>query len=207
MAIRKIAHLELPDGVSPEQAQQVLEQLLTQRTRKDAAVDTVNAGMFISTKTYGAERGFAVAYRQHKADSHCNLNHGYSLCFQFEFECNADDLSRENWSVDFGSFKTLKEVLDDNFDHTTLIAETDPELPFYQDMQSRGLCKLVVVPRVGCEGLAAMLAEYIMEWWMPENGFGDGRVRLRKVEVRETPSNSAMWMHPDAGKRIIRERD
>jgi hypothetical protein len=29
---------------------------------------------------------------------------------------------------------------------------------------------------------------------MPENGYGDGRVKLRRVKVMETPSNSAMWI-------------
>ena len=53
---------------------------------------------------------------------------------------------------------------------------------------------MVVVERTGCEGLSKWLADYINEIWMPENGYGDGRVRLRKVEVRETPSNSAMWV-------------
>ena len=71
---------------------------------------------YLSTKTYTSERGYAVAYRQWRAESHCYLIHGYCLGFHFEFE--SDELDARNWVVDFGSLKTLKEKLDDWFDHT-----------------------------------------------------------------------------------------
>lgn len=148
---------------------------------------------YISTKTYGAERGYAVAYRQWRAESHCNLIHGYALAFHFEFEC--DDLDVRNWCVDFGSLRTLKEKLDDWFDHTCLVAEDDPEFATFKDLHDRHLIKMTVVERTGCEGLAKWLFEYIDECWMPENGYAD-RCRIKKVEVRETPSNSAMYVRP-----------
>ena len=96
--------------------------------------------MFVSTKTYGAERGYAVAYRQWRADSHCRLIHGYALSFHFEFE--ADDLDARNWVCDFGGFRTLKETLDDWFDHTCLVAEDDPEFATFEDLHHRHLIKL-----------------------------------------------------------------
>jgi len=148
---------------------------------------------FISTKTYGAERGFAVAYRQWRAESHCRLIHGYSLGFHFEFE--ADDLDARNWVVDFGSLRTLKDMLDEWFDHTFLVALDDPDFETFEELHRKGLCKLVAVERTGCEGLAKFLYDYIDEIWMPENGYAD-RCRIRKVEVRETPSNSASYERP-----------
>jgi len=33
----------------------------------------------------------------------------------------------------------------------------------------------------------------LSEIWIPENGYGN-RVKVSKVEVRETPSNSAMYI-------------
>lgn len=150
---------------------------------------------FISTKTYGAERGFAVAYRQWKADTHCNLIHGYALGFHMEFSCDERDLDARNWCVDFGSLKTFKDKLDEWFDHTCLVAQDDPEFALFEEMHRRKLINMVAVERTGCEGLAKFLADYLMEIWLPENGYGDGtRIRLEKVEVRETPSNSAMWV-------------
>jgi 6-pyruvoyltetrahydropterin/6-carboxytetrahydropterin synthase len=147
---------------------------------------------YISTKTYGAERGFAVAYRQWRADTHCNKLHGYALSFIFEFE--ADTLDFRNWVADFGGFRSLKEHLDEWFDHTCLVAEDDPELETFKMLHGKRLIKMVVVERTGCEGLSKWLYDYLEEIWLPENGYNDGRVRVRKVEVRETPANSAMYV-------------
>lgn len=146
---------------------------------------------YISTKRYGHDRGYAVAYRQWRADTHCNLIHGYALSFYFEFE--AETLDFRNWVVDFGGFKTLKDKLDEWFDHTMLVAEDDPEFQTFKMLHEKKLCKMVVVDRTGCEGLSCFLAEYIKEIWLPENGYNDGRVKLRLVEVAETPTNSARW--------------
>lgn len=146
---------------------------------------------FRSTKTYTSERGYAVCYRQYKAESHCNKLHGYALGFHFEFE--ADDVDARNWVVDFGSLKTLKEKLDEWFDHTCLVSRDDPELPTFKMLHEKKLIKMVVVDKTGCEGLSQFLYEYIDDIWMPENGYSD-RCRIIKVEVRETPSNSASYV-------------
>lgn len=150
---------------------------------------------FVSTKTYGHEKGYAVAYRQWRADTHCNLIHGYALAFHFEFE--AEVLDQRNWVADFGGFKTLKENLDDWFDHTLLVAQDDPEFNTFEELHKKGLCKMVVVERTGCEGIAKWLADYINEIWLGDNGYSDGRVKLRMVKVSETPANSAMWIRGD----------
>ena len=82
-------------------------------------------GKYISTKTYGPEEGFAVCYRQWRADRKsgkgkeelysrdevpgCCALHGYALGFHLEFE--SEDLDSRNWVVDFGSLRPLKEFL------------------------------------------------------------------------------------------------
>lgn len=151
--------------------------------------------MFVSTKTYGAERGYAVAYRQWRADTHCNVLHGYALSFHLEFEC--EDLDARNWCVDFGSLRTFKDQLDAWFDHTCLVAQDDPEFCTFEELHRKGIIKMVVVERTGCEGLAKWLFDYLEEIWLPENGYHP-RCRVRKVEVRETPSNSAYYERPQA---------
>ena len=150
-------------------------------------------GKFISTKTYGHERGYAVAYRQWRADTHCNLIHGYALAFHFEFECDEDDLDARNWCVDFGGYKSLKEKLDDWFDHTFLSAEDDPELETYKLLESKNMAKLTILPRLGCEGLADMLYKYVNGVYIPDMwGPAEAdRLWCFRVEVRETQSNMA----------------
>jgi len=146
--------------------------------------------MYVSTKNYGHERGYAVAYRQHRAESHCHFIHGYSLAFYLEFE--SKELDIRNWTVDFGSLKTFKDFLDYQFDHTMLVAIDDPRIEEFRAMHKSGLCQLREFEKVGCEGLSKAIYDYVNDIWIPDNGYGE-RVHCRVVKVSETPANSAWF--------------
>jgi 6-pyruvoyltetrahydropterin/6-carboxytetrahydropterin synthase len=141
---------------------------------------------FISTKTY--KQIGPVAYRQWRADSHCNLIHGYALSFHLEFE--ADTLDARNWVVDFGGLKPLKGLLEDWFDHTLLVAIDDPMREELLHLGKIGLAKITEVEKTGCEGIADFLYEYINTIFLKDYGWGD-RVWCCGVEVRETDANMA----------------
>lgn len=143
---------------------------------------------FASTKTYGHEIGLSCAFRQWRAASHCRFLHGYALAFRFEFECDA--LDNNNWVVDFGSLKALKDQLQHHFDHKVVVAEDDPELEFLRQGEQRGVLQLVVLPGVGCE-MFAKEAMSLGRAWLEDRGLAR-RVRLRLVEVREHGANSAI---------------
>ena len=64
---------------------------------------------------YGHDIGLSCAFRQPNADSHCKYIHGYSLSFNFVFTCL--HLDENNWVVDFGSLKSLKNWLQETFDN------------------------------------------------------------------------------------------
>lgn len=144
---------------------------------------------YISTKEYVDE--FPVAYRQWKADSHCNLIHGYAFSIKFFFGSN--ELDARNWIIDFGGLKELKQILKEQFDHTLLVAQDDPHMDIYQELQNRGIAKLTILPRLGCEGLADMLYKFVNGVYIPDYlGKGESeRVWCYRVEVRETQSNMA----------------
>ena len=82
--------------------------------------------MYKVVKTFGHNEGLSCCFRQWRAESHCNLLHGYALSIELEFETRI--LDDRNWVVDFGDFKLIKEFLHKWFDHTTLIAKDDPHL-------------------------------------------------------------------------------
>lgn len=144
---------------------------------------------YISTKTY--KQIGPVAYRQWRADSHCNLIHGYALSFHFEFE--SDSLDVRNWVFDFGGLKPLKASLEEWFDHTLLVAEDDPKKAELVKLGELGLAKITFVEKTGCEGIADFLYEYVNTIFLPSCGkdIAD-RVWCSKVEVRETDANMAM---------------
>lgn len=142
-----------------------------------------------STKTY---RQIApCAYRQWRADSHCNQIHGYAFSFHFEFE--TDDLDARNWAFDYGGLRPLKDKLEEWFDHTLLVAQDDPMRDELLRLGQLGLAKITEVEKTGCEGLADFLYEYINTIFLPQCGKSEAdRLWCCRVEVRETDSNMAM---------------
>lgn len=146
--------------------------------------------MYQSTKTYDHNLGLSCAFRQWRADSHCNRLHGYSIAVKFTFE--AKELDHRNWVTDFGSLKSLKGWLEDLLDHKTLVAEDDPEIEWFREAERRGIIQMRVVPATGCEKFAEMIYG-AAEVWLMDNGYAP-RVRLASVEVREHGANSAVFM-------------
>ncbi len=144
---------------------------------------------YTSTKEY--IDAFPCAYRQWRADSHCNSLHGYSFTMRFSFGSN--ELDVRNWVTDYGGLKELKQFLESQFDHTTLVSADDPELEFYKEMERRKLAKLTILPKVGCEGLSDQLYKYVNGIFIPDMlGQGESqRVWCYRVEVRETQANMA----------------
>lgn len=142
---------------------------------------------YYSTKTY-VNLG-SVAYRQWRADTHCNLLHGYSMTIHFEF--GSDELDVRNWTVDFGGLKPLKDLLESWFDHTLLVAIDDPHYDTLISLGKLGLAKIVEVEKTGCEGIADWLYRYLND---PTDGFlrnlGYRNVWCTKIEIRETDRNS-----------------
>jgi len=115
---------------------------------------------YVSTKEY--HDSFPCAYRQWRADSHCNLIHGYSFSMKFYF--GTDHLDVRNWAADYGGLKELKSILEDQFDHTLLV---------------EGLADMLYKYVNGV---------YIPDMW----GSGEAnRLWCYRVEVRETQSNMA----------------
>ena len=161
--------------------------------------------MYVSTKNYGPEEGLSICYRQWKADRKsgktsgvytqdeipgCNALHGYAIGVYVEFECAT--LDARNWVCDFGALRPFKEFLKQNFDHTMLVAEDDPMFVVFENLHTLGLAKLVVVEATGCEALAKYLHTYLNEIFLPDY-YPSSDIHCKKVEIRETPSNSAFY--------------
>ena len=144
---------------------------------------------YTSTKEY--HDSFPCAYRQWRADSHCNLIHGYAFSMKFYF--GTDSLDARNWVADYGGLKELKKELENQFDHTLLVAIDYPELPMYRELEKRGLAKLTVLPRLGCESLADTIYKFINGVYIPDFwGPGEAeRLWCFRVEVRKTAANMA----------------
>lgn len=148
--------------------------------------------MHFSSKTYTHATGLSCCFRQWRAESHCRFLHGYALEVALRFR--AEVLDDRRWVMDFGGLGEVKAMLVDIFDHKTLVAADDPELPRFRALAEAGLVDLRVVPDAGCEAFALLIFDRVDAWLRahPDARVRD-RVRLDLVEVREHGGNAAAY--------------
>jgi len=144
---------------------------------------------YISSKTFGHDLGLSCCFRQWRADSHCRMLHGYAMAIHLEFE--ADTLDDKNWVVDFGSMKDLKSMFEQLFDHTLIVAEDDPDLDTFVDLNDKNIANVVFVENTGCEAFAKLIFD-ITDGWLEQEAYTP-RVRMRSVTVSEHGANSATY--------------
>ena len=149
---------------------------------------------FQSTKLFD---GFSCVFRQWKAEgTHCRFLHGYGISFRVGFEGELDD---RNWVWDFGGMKRAKGNIDGMnpkawmdymFDHTVIIADDDPYLSYFHNMEIEGIIQLRIIPAVGAEQFAKFIFEKLDAFIQEET---EGRVRVAKVEFMEHSKNTAIY--------------
>ena len=149
---------------------------------------------FQSTKIFD---GFSTVFRQWRADgTHCQFLHGYGISFKITFE---GELDERNWVWDFGGMKRAKGTIDGMnpkawmdymFDHTMIVAEDDPYLELFEDMDKNGLIQLRVIPATGAEQFAKYIYDKVNEFVLKET---NNRVRVTQVEFKEHNKNSAIY--------------
>ena len=152
-------------------------------------------GKFQSSKVFD---GFSTVFRQWKAETtHCRFVHGYGISFKVYFE---GDLDERNWVWDFGGMKRAKtqidgkspkEWMDYMFDHTLVIAEDDPYIKAFQQMDTAGVAQVRVIPATGAEKFAEYIYNKLNEFVNTET---DGRVRVTKVKFMEHGKNAACYV-------------
>ena len=141
--------------------------------------------------------GFSTCFRQCRANTtHCQFLHGYDVEFEVTFE---GELDHRNWVWDFGGMKRANNLIDGMqpkawmeymFDHTVVVAEDDPDIQNFIDMDSRGIIQLRVVPGVGAEKFAEFLYHKLNDFVQLET---EGRVKVVKVKFMENHKNSAIY--------------
>ena len=152
-------------------------------------------GKFQSSKVFD---GFSTVFRQWKAETtHCRFVHGYGILFKVYFE---GDLDERNWVWDFGGMKRAKtqidgkspkEWMDYMFDHTLIVAEDDPFIKAFQQMEEAGVAQVRIIPATGAEKFAEYIYNKLNEFVDTET---EGRVRVTKVKFMEHGKNAACYV-------------
>ena len=152
-------------------------------------------GRFSSSKVFD---GFSTVFRQWKAkETHCRFLHGYGISFKVYFE---GELDEKNWVWDFGGMKRAKTLIDGKqpkawmdymFDHTMVIAEDDPEIDAFKQMDQAGVAQVRIIPATGAEKFAEYIYNNINEFVKTETS---NRVRVTKVKFMEHGKNAAYYL-------------
>tara|TARA_B100001996_G_scaffold92120_1_gene68624 strand:- start:45 stop:509 length:465 start_codon:yes stop_codon:yes gene_type:complete len=151
-------------------------------------------GKFQSSKVFD---GFSTVFRQWRAEgTHCKFVHGYGISFKIYFEGELDD---RNWVWDFGGMKRAKTKIDGMspkvwmdhmFDHTLIVAEDDPELLAFKQMDKAGVAQVRVIENTGAEKFAEYIYNKVNEFVQTET---ERRVRVTKVKFMEHGKNAAYY--------------
>ena len=151
-------------------------------------------GSFRSTKVFD---GYSTCFRQWRADgTHCKFLHGYGVSVKIWFE---GELDERNWVWDFGGMKRAKGTIEGMnpkdwmtwlLDHTTIVAEDDPQLGYFIDGAAKGVYQLRIIPAVGAERFAEYIYNKVNDFIVAET---EGRVKVAQVEFREHEKNTAFY--------------
>jgi 6-pyruvoyltetrahydropterin/6-carboxytetrahydropterin synthase len=150
--------------------------------KKEKNVQTVN---YKSTKKIILG---SCCFRQPEADSHCKYLHGYNLYAKLWFECI--ELDKNNWVVDFGSLKQIRNQLKNIFDHTTIISVKDPEIKTFELLHKKGIIDLRILDGVGIEKFAEYVFKEMNRFIYQKTR---GRCWVYKCEIWEHDLNSAIY--------------
>jgi 6-pyruvoyltetrahydropterin/6-carboxytetrahydropterin synthase len=139
------------------------------------------------TKRFGE---YPFAHRQPRHDGHCAKLHGHNWSFEVTF--SAVVLDENNFIIDFGKMKSLKEKFTNLFDHTIVLQADDPLQHTIRDFcHKHGVGVTTLVPSASCEGLAEYVCG-LTALWLIEGGYYP-RVSIERVEVFEDEKNSAVF--------------
>lgn len=130
----------------------------------------------------------SAAFRQWRAQSHCNKIHGYLLTAKIWV--GGSNLDDRNWIYDFGGFKKIREELQEQIDHKTVVAQDDPELDMFIELNKRGIIDLKILPAVGVEKFAEYVFNVVSKHIKADT---NGRCWVDQVEVFEHDKNSAIY--------------
>jgi 6-pyruvoyltetrahydropterin/6-carboxytetrahydropterin synthase len=156
--------------------------------------------MLRSTKKFGpittSHRNWRAAENPNRNSRKCSWCHGYSRYIQFIFDGEPDE---RGWVYDFGDLKFVKEWLEENWDHKTLVSSDDPKLDLLKQMDREEVIQLTIIPAKdgwgpGIEGCCKWVYDVINPLIVEKT---NGRVRICKVEIWEHEFNTASYTPSD----------
>ena len=109
------------------------------------------------------------------------------------------ELDHRQWVMDFGYLREIKQWLEEQWDHRTLIASDDPNLEDIKQLHQLGVININIMDvekgyGPGIEASCKFVYDYVNDWAMKQSR---NRVKVSKVEIWEHENNSAIYESND----------
>lgn len=110
----------------------------------------------------------------------CTNFHGHTWTVVIYLEGN--ELDNRNMLLDFNEIKVINKWIAENLDHSSILWEKDPMLPYFKENSQK---VFVTKSNPTSEHLARLILEQAMDY------FNTDRIRIESVEVKESCTSSA----------------
>lgn len=133
------------------------------------------------------ELQFDAAHRLFKYEGKCHNLHGHTYFAIVEATC--DVLIPPGFVTDFGELKrAVKDWIDENWDHATILWANDPLVPILKDQDLR-VYSMTHEPTA--EYMASLL--FIVVEGLLKTSLFPSTVTLTQVSIKETPTSTAKY--------------
>jgi 6-pyruvoyltetrahydropterin/6-carboxytetrahydropterin synthase len=127
---------------------------------------------------------------QQSLDSRTQTIHTVIYCTVTVWHLNCNDLDNKNWAVDFGGLKTLKQWLEDQFDHKLALDKNDPHIEKFRELEKLDLAEIRIFDGVGAEKFAEHAFNFADSLIRSQT---NNRCYVVEVECSEHGANSAIY--------------
>jgi 6-pyruvoyltetrahydropterin/6-carboxytetrahydropterin synthase len=111
--------------------------------------------------------------------------HGYDRHVEITWDGPRDD---QGWVLDFGALKPIRQALEHQFDHTTLISPDDPHRDDFLAMSEAGVIDLRVMDPT-MEGMTLWVRDLVQDL-QPTIA---EHAQVVRIECWENEKNAAVW--------------
>ncbi|MHA1867546.1 MAG: 6-pyruvoyl trahydropterin synthase family protein [Candidatus Heimdallarchaeaceae archaeon] len=117
-------------------------------------------------------------------ESECSSLHGHS--YRVQIEIHARKLNRNGMIIDFKELNCIKEYVNENWDHATIISKNDPEIERFKKEISM---KISIFPYKNVT--AELMAKHL---WLISTNMINKKIKCKIiVRIWETAKNSATF--------------
>lgn len=144
-------------------------------------------GVHVIAKTF---EGYHCSYRAWGSNNHQDkILHPYSLTVKAIFEShNADErVLHDNSDL----MREFRKILDQTIHNTVIVAHSDPELPIFKALETKGLINLIALQNVSASQLSIEFFNWLKVWLINSNAIDE--VDIRAVEVTENDKSSYLY--------------